>query len=348
MMTVRERIIAALNGEKPDKVPFTIYDWLTERNTWQDLFDLGLGIINRYPPYKLIRQDVETDYTEIVRDGIPGTLVTCRTPVGTLTRTVVRHTNLDWTVEHEIKTPDDYAAFEFILRNTSIEPDIDGYNAAVEEIGDNGLVIPRAADPPIQEFWRHHTGVQRIFEDLYDCPDKVRRILDVYAEMNRTIWDIVAAVPGGFCCSGGNISGDIIGPPMFDEFCMPHFEAEAEIMHGAGKRTLNHMDGLSRRLVNNIARSPVDIIEAFNPLPDGDMSVKEALDAWPGKSVSINFPSSIHLASDDVIRETTIGLIRESAPGNRFILGITEDVPPERVMHNLTIIGETIHEYGKL
>jgi hypothetical protein len=108
------------------------------------------------------------------------------------------------------------------------------------------------------------------------------------------------------------------------------------------------MDGLSRRLVNNIARSPVDIIEAFNPLPDGDMSVKEALDAWPGKSVSINFPSSIHLASDDVIRETTIGLIRESAPGNRFILGITEDVPPERVMHNLTIIGETIHEYGKL
>jgi hypothetical protein len=50
-------------------------------------------------------------------------------------------------------------------------------------------------------------------------------------------------------------------------------------------------------------------IEAFTRAPDTDMTLREALDAWPDKVLWINFPSSLHLADTDTIRRTTRELL---------------------------------------
>jgi hypothetical protein len=92
------------------------------------------------------------------------------------------------------------------------------------------------------------------------------------------------------------------------------------------------------------AASDLDYIEAFTPSPDTDMTLADALSAWPGKIVWANFPSSVHVASLETVRETTRRLLREAAPWDHFILGVTEDVPPDRWQENMLAVSKAIDE----
>lgn len=79
-----------------------------------------------------------------------------------------------------------------------------------------------------------------------------------------------------------------------------------------------------------VAGSAIDVIDAFTPAPDTDMSVAEARRAWPDKVLWVNFPSSQHLAGSEVIYNSTRKIIREIGGKDKLLIGITEDVPPER------------------
>ena len=87
-----------------------------------------------------------------------------------------------------------------------------------------------------------------------------------------------------------------MGPPRYREFCLPLVRECAEFLHRKGKLLGTHLDGNNRPWARDVAEAPFDYIEAFTPAPDTDMTLREALDAWPDKVLWINFPSSLHLA----------------------------------------------------
>ena len=181
------------------------------------------------------RVTVET--REIAGEEYPTVLTVYHTPVGTLTQKQYVGPGYGslWTKEYLIKRPEDYAVFEFIVREARYESDVDGFLAVDRSFGDCGIAVPRAADPPMQLVWRRFARLERFFLDWYDCREEVMRVLDALAESNRQIWEIVANTPSEFCCSGSNLAGDTVGPPMFRQFILPHFEEEAGIMGPAGK-----------------------------------------------------------------------------------------------------------------
>jgi hypothetical protein len=74
------------------------------------------------------------------------------------------------------------------------------------------------------------------------------------------------------------------------------------------------------------------------------MSLADALAAWPDKVLWINFPSSLHLADNLTIEATTRSLVREASPGNRFILGVTEDIPEDCWRRSLAAIAHGLDE----
>ena len=349
-MTPRERVLTALRGEMPDQIPFLSYsEMLPQGAARSRLHELGLAAFDRIEPYRIRRNEVTVETHHIHNEQYPAVLTIYTTPIGTLTQKQVVGPGYGslWTKEYLIKRPEDYAVFEYVLRDAAYEPDIDRFLEIDRSLGENGLIVPRAADPPVQYAWRRFVGLERFFLDWYDCRGEVMRVLDALAENNRHIWRIVANTPGEICGSGSNISAETIGPGMFRELILPHFEAEAEIMHAAGKRTLNHMDGRMRTLLDVVAECPVDIIEAFNPKPDGDVSVSEARAAWPTKGLSINFPSSVHLAAPERIRQVTLDLLRQAAPGQGFLIGITENVPAQRMVESYTTIAQALNEFGR-
>ena len=69
---------------------------------------------------------------------------------------------------------------------------------------------------------------------------------------------------------------------------------------------------------------------------------------WPGKVLFINFPSAVHLEEPSVIEATTAQILKEAAPGDRFIIGITENVPDDRWRESFCTILKTVNEFGRL
>ena len=346
--TPRERLIAALKGETPDRIPFSCYHSIVPQSeaVRRELFELGLVSLNRLPPFRFCYRNVEFIQEDKTENGEPVRVKTFKTPVGVIWQENVFDPGYhsEWPVKHYVTKPEDYDILEYVFRDEYYEPDLEGFLAADREYGPNSLAIPRAADPPYQELWRRFTGLERFCFDLNDHPGKIASIFEAMDDRRRRMWEIAATIPCDFCCSGGNISEDMVGPSVFKKYVATHLAEEARIMHKAGKRTMNHMDGRLRILLDAIGDSDVDIVEAFTPPPNGNLSVTDARKRWKGKVLSINFPSSVHLSDNRTIRETTLSLLDEAAPGNGFVVGITEDVPAFVIERSFRTIAETLNE----
>lgn len=62
----------------------------------------------------------------------------------------------------------------------------------------------------------------------------------------------------------------------------------------------------------------------------------------------INFPSAIHLNEPSEIEETTRQILREAAPGDRFLIGITENVPRDKWPQSFAAISRVLKTEGQL
>ncbi|HIE03217.1 MAG TPA: hypothetical protein EYP61_00500 [Candidatus Latescibacteria bacterium] len=175
--------------------------------------------------------------------------------------------------------------------------------------------------------------------------DEVLKLYHALADRQRRIFPIIARSPALAVNYGGNETPEVMGPPRFREYVIPLYNEAAEVLHRHGKLLGAHLDGNNRAWAQDIAKSGLDYIEAFTPAPDTDMSLREALDAWPDKVLWINFPSSVHLSPVDEVERTAAELIG-TAPKDRFIMGITEDIPEDRWQENLLAISRAINQGG--
>jgi len=93
-----------------------------------------------------------------------------------------------------------------------------------------------------------------------------------------------------------------------------------------------------------VRESHLDFVEAFTPPPDCNVSVAEARAAWPEKRLWTNFPSSVHLQSEETIREATLEIVKQAGDRKGFLMGVTEDVPAEHIERSVTVILNTLRE----
>jgi hypothetical protein len=292
---------------------------------------------------------VEISQEDEILNGIPTRVVRYRTPLGEIWQRLRKESGYgsDWRVEHFIKDVKDYEVLEFVIRDVKYSPNYDVYNKAAESMGDNGVVTAWTERVPIQHLWILYTGIERLSIDLNENLPVVERVMEAMMDKAREIWAIIADSPAQFVWCPDNITGEMTGPPLFDKYCIPYYREITEIMHRKGKRVLAHMDGMMRWLLDSVRKTDLDIIEAFTPPPDGNLPLAEARKAWKGKVISINFPSSVHIEDPETIRRMTIKLLREAAPGDGFIIGVTENVPKSVGTRSLSVIAETINQYGK-
>ena len=109
---------------------------------------------------------------------------------------------------------------------------------------------------------------------------------------------------------------------------MPYYHEACEILHRTGKLVGCHYDADIRGLMDDIAATPLDYIEAYDPGAAAPLS--EAFAKFPDKVLWLNFPSSWHSHDADTIRKDTLRLIAEAKGHPKFIIGVTEDPPVRR------------------
>ena len=187
-------------------------------------------------------------------------------------------------------------------------------------------------------------GLETFAVEWAERRDEILLLVEALNIKLREFHRMLAEAPITHANLGGNEVTEVMGPVRYEEFCLPLYDECAEIFHRKGKLLGPHMDGNNKGWSDLLARSGFDYIEAFTPAPDTDMTLSEALSAWPDKVLWINFPSSVHLSGVKEIKQITRELLEAAAGTNRLIIGITEDMPPDRWRDNPVAIADAIDE----
>lgn len=346
-MDNRERILAAMNWEEPDRVPLTIYDWMVPRGTQErELRELGLCLIVRLTAHRLEHRQVQFAATEYWEGGRHMMRRVIHTPVGEVSQVSQLETayGSSWIMEHYIKRPEDYQVMEFVYRDAVYHDNLSAIRQMQELVGGDGLVILRVAKGPIQEILYQMTGLERFAIDFYEHKDLIDSLHEVMVRRYDDLYNLAAEAPVEILQSADNITSDVVGRKRYREYCMPSYARYMDLVAGTGKRLAVHMDGRLARIQDDIAASRFDIVEALTPSPVGDVSVAEARRLWPDKALWLNYTSSMHLQPDDVIVEHTRQLIEQAGTKRGFAIGITEDVPLGHVARSLRAIGRAINQ----
>lgn len=183
---------------------------------------------------------------------------------------------------------------------------------------------------PLHDLMLIYMGLERPSYEWADRRPKVLELYEVLWEKRWELYPLAAAAPLLAINIYGNVTASVVSPALFHDYYLPCYNEAAEALHRGSKLVGVHLDGLTCPYAEHLRDSPLEYIEALPPPPDYDLSVREAHQLWPDKILWVNFPSSVHLESIKHIRQVTRELPAEARPHRRLLLGITEDVPPDR------------------
>jgi hypothetical protein len=235
-----------------------------------------------------------------------------------------------------------------MVQDREYEPCYESFSKADAEAGEGVILRSSVGLTPLHEIMISWMGVETFAIEWAERRDEILKLYDAMMDQKRKLYPLVAKSPVLHLNYGGNETGDVMGRERFEKYVIPCYAEACEIMHKHGKFIGAHLDGDNKVWADLVAASGLDYIEAFTPAPDCDMALKEAMEVWPDKVLWINFTSSAHLLPDEGVEGETIKLLKESAPGDRLLIGITEDIPPHRQHGSLLAISRTIHKHGRL
>ncbi|HUL52548.1 MAG TPA: uroporphyrinogen decarboxylase family protein [Opitutaceae bacterium] len=346
-MTIRERILCALTWSDPDRVPLTIYDGLLPRGRAErQLREAGVGLITRLPAHQVEHRRVEITTREYFEGGRKLTRRTIHTPKGDVWQTLQpdpAYASI-WICEHFIKRPEDYAVMETYLRDGVYHDNYGAIREAKRRTGDDGLVLVRVGKTPLQEMLYQLMGYERFAVDFSEHRELFDGLHSAMVERCQELYELAANAPVEILQLADNITADAIGPKRFQTYLMPEYAKLKARLAGTGKLLAVHMDGRLRGLTDQIAAAACDIIEGLTPPPMGNISVRDARLAWPGKALWLNFTSSVHLEPPEAIAAHTRQLVGEAGSKRGFAISVTEDAPFEALERSLAAIARVLEE----
>ncbi len=236
--------MAALDGRKADKVPFTMYQQkIPQCAAEREMRNRGACIVWRGSVHAVHRPNVRTTQLTYHEDGKRLVRTTHETPVGTLTQVVEPVGFTSWHREYVFKGPDDYEALRFFFEDERIEADYAPFIEAQRTLGDDFVCRANLAQLPLLQLMTGHMmRMQDYCLEWMDRRDEILGIYDVLVEKARQVYPIMAGGPAAFANYGGNVVPEVTSPAGFREYFLPHIQEAAEILHAGGKKIGCHLD----------------------------------------------------------------------------------------------------------
>jgi len=330
-MNASERILKCLNGEKTDLIPFTTYRvFLRHCDDPQSLVRRGMGIVHPVYSVKMWMEGVEVKRVEYT-DGARRMVKTVySTPVGDVYTLKETDYHSEWTKEYMFKIPDDYKVLKYMYSHQRFSEDYDTINKLQAEL-DGDVYILRDNIPlePLQQF---------ISWDVMDCStfalewcDNRDELMELYrhnAAFHEQLFPVIAKSPVSFACYGGNVIPQIIGPDVFRDLYVPHYNMAADIFHDNGKLIGSHLDGDNTPVMDLIGSTRLDHIEAYDPSISPPLRV--AKEKFKDKKLWINWPSGEHCRDASEIAGITRDLVEDYGAEGGLLMAVTEDLPKGR------------------
>jgi len=342
-MTVKERMMSVYNNRLPDKAPVAVYGFFLPRGfSERNARNLGLGIIDFFPLTSSLGPPMN------ITDGfIPkikgaefsvgyfwdkGKLLekrTFETPVGNVWHISEKSVGASrHVIKYYVTEPEDYKIIQYLVENTEFISNEPAVKRKLEDLGDDGVVLGRLERTPYQKLMIEIAGTLQFLMDVSTEPEIVGELIDTMNYKMTEHFGLCAQTAADGYWSPDNVTALLTPPSYFDKYNAPLYREFSKIAKQAGKPYLIHMDGCLKPLQSSINTAGFDVIESMSyPQIGGDMTLAEAVEAFPGKVVAPNFPANLCYKSDDDIREFIDGKIEETRGKIPFMFAVSEDLP---------------------
>jgi uroporphyrinogen-III decarboxylase len=364
-MTIRERMLAVYNNKKPDCIPVSIYSrYLPRGHIERSIREMGMGIIEYYPVISMMappwymghgfisevrNTEVEVKYFWDNEEMVERRCY--RTPVGELYQDVCRDPagiGSEHIKKYYITTSEDYKVMQYIVENTVFRSNNKRICEIKQDLGEDGVVLGRIDRCPYQKLLIELAGAQRFLTDLYTESEPVLELMDAMDRKMDEAFEIIVQSEVEVFWQPDNITSDMTPPDCFRKYCMPFYRRCVGKIRQTGKPYYIHMDGRIRALKDLINQTDFDGIESLSfPCIGGDLTLKEAREAFPGKVILPNFPSNLCLNTKEEIEEFIVELLKEAGKEKAFMLQISEDIPAEQWKKVLPVITKAIMDKSK-
>ena len=282
------------------------------------------------------------------------------TPHGTI-RTVTRFdeqmqaggATLAVTLEHAVKTIDDFAAMAYIAERAVVTPQYEAYVDFRDSfVGTRGLAVSYSSvwASPVHYLLKELMALDAFYYTQNDYPEEMAWLTGKLAPFCERLFQAAVRSPAELIMSGANFDSAITTPPLFAESIAPELKRQSDILHARGKYLVCHTDGENRGLLPLYRQSGIDVADSICPSPMTSCSLEQTRRVFDGKiTIWGGIPSICVLESamDDAVFDRYLDELLESAGrGDHLIFSIADTVPPAARFDRILEIGRRIKAKG--
>ncbi len=349
--TSRRRLLTALCGGTPDRVPINTYemagrnsrDWYNNQPSYRSLMDFiraHTDCITNWNPraatdkYTCEERFLCSDFpveienhTETVGDFERTTRI-CHTPKGDLRSMAQVSPNVytTWPVEHWCKSIADVDK----ALSVPYEPahyDASDLSRVRAELGEDGLVMATIGDPA------YLAADLMSFQDYlmwaFAETDHFARTVEIVAErvMENLRRQLDCCVLDFYRIVGPEyFTPPYLPPEMFRRFVVPHVTEMVHLIHARGSKVRLHCHGKIRHVLDMILETGCDGIDPCEPPPDGDIELDEVKRRCQARGVSVWGNVELNLleqGTPEEIRAEVRRIMDQAKAGGGFVLTST-------------------------
>lgn len=335
-----ERISAALRGEKPDKVPVMLHNFMMAarehrvtmeqyRNNPKLIAECYIASVEKYK-YDGILVDIDT----ATLAGAVGVLVDF--PVDDPARTHFGNIeNLDDIVSLKQSKVEDYKYIQIWLEAVRL----------LKEYYKNDLYIRGNCDQSPFSLASMMRGAQNWMLDLMMGTDEqLKLLLEYCTDATSQFIKLMAQTGCDMVSNGDSPAGpEMISPEMYLQYAMPYEKKIVEVAHQAGVDYTLHICGNTNVILEHMLLTEADAFEL-----DYKTDITEIFKTF-SKTVTLigNIDPSgvLALGTEADVRKKTIELLTVYKNSNRFILNAGCAIPPITPSANLRMMIDTARNF---
>ncbi len=348
-MTPRERWIAVLNGDSPDRVPADY--WGTEEVTARLLKDLACATEDD------LWRKLRVDRTHAVAPRFIGPKPEPGKDIWGVTYREQRYgENLGSYREvehHPLAEMTDPAELE-----NHIWPDADWFDYSeirqdLEKL-EEWPVMAGHYEPLL--YYSALRGFERMLMDLSVAPEFAERVLqkifDFLYEYTKRIFE-AAGERGGILYTYvaedlGTQNGLLIGLDMIDRFLIPRMRAMVDLAHSFGIKAFHHDDGACREVLPRMVDIGIDILNPIQwrcPGMDREGLKRDFGDAFVFHG-GVDNQHTLPFGTPEDIRTEVAENIRILGADGGYIVAPCHNIQPNTPTENIVALYDAVEKYG--
>ncbi len=345
-MTPRERWLAVLKRQKPDRVPMDY--WATDEATERLMKHLGCRSKRK------MLEKLHVDFLVKVEPSYKGPKIPDEHDVFGCGYKKMNYGSgvYDECVAHPLAQ---FNSTEDIERNyTWPNPDWYDYSEIKKQVKGNEMYPIRAGNYEPFLIYKKLRGDEKAYMDLMTNPEMVRYCLDklfylAHEDLERILEQIPGKVMVSYVAEDMGGQNDLLfSPAQIQEFFIPGMKKMVDIVHQAGAFAFHHNDGSIRRILPSLVETGIDIL---NPIQWRCRGMdREELKTEFGHRVifhgAMDNQQTLPFGTVDEVKKEVLDNLRILGKGGGYILSPCHNIQAITPAENVVAMYETCYEHG--